>query len=115
MIGILGPVVAGGEPPLGKLAGSEQLENIPVFDVTRNDVARIGAHEGRIWIRLNPEASDRFAKFTEQNLHRMVATRADHVILLKAPVPVVVPSGELWSKPLDAAIRKRVLDMLTPK
>ncbi len=85
---------------------------VPAFEVTPRDIARIHDLGGRLHIALNGSASARFAAFTAGNLGRLARVTAGGVVLIEAVVRAEIGSGLFSSAALDDDTRGRVLRLL---
>ena len=85
---------------------------VPAFEVTSRDIARIHDLGGRLHIALNGAARARFAAFTAQNLGRLARVSAGGAVLIEAVVRAEIGSGLFSSATLDDDTRGRVLRLL---
>ncbi len=85
---------------------------VPAFEVTARDIARIHALGGRLHLALNGAARARFAAFTAGNLGRLARVTAGGVVLVEAVVRAEIGSGLFSSTRLDDDTRGRVLRLL---
>ncbi len=103
--------LAGGAAALHAPPASAQAE-VPAFEVTSRDIARIHDLGGRLHIALNGAARARFAAFTAGNLGRLARVTAGGVVLVEAVVRAEIGSGLFSSATLDDDTRGRVLRLL---
>ncbi len=103
--------LAGGAVALRAGRAPAQTE-IPAFEVTSRDIARIHDLGGRLHIALNGAARARFAAFTAGTLGRLARVPAGGVVLGEAVVRAEIGSGLFSSKRLDDHTRGRVLRLL---
>ncbi len=105
--------LAGGAAALaiGVRRAAAQAE-VPAFEVTSRDIARIHDLGGRLHIALNGAARARFAAFTAGNLGRLARVTAGGVVLVDAVVRAEIGSGLFSSAALDDHTRGRVLRLL---
>ena len=103
--------LAGGVAALRAACAAAQVE-VPAFEVTSRDIARIHDLGGRLHIALNGSARARFAAFTAANLGRLARVTAGGVVLVEAVVRAEIGSGLFSSAPLDDDTRGRVLRLL---
>ncbi len=96
---------------IGARRATAQTE-VPDFEVTSRDIARIHDLGGRLHIALNGAARARFAAFTAANLGRLARVTAGGVVLIEAVVRAEIGSGLFSSAPLDDDTRGRVLRLL---
>ncbi len=85
---------------------------VPAFEVTSRDIARIHDLGGRLHIALNGAARTRFAAFTAHNLGRLARVSAGGAVLIEAVVRAEIGSGLFSSAALDDDTRGRVLRLL---
>ncbi len=85
---------------------------VPAFEVTSRDIARIHDLGGRLHIALNGAARARFAAFTAGNLGRLARVTAGGVVLVEAVVRAEIGSGLFSTAVLDDPTRGRVLRLL---
>ncbi len=85
---------------------------VPAFEVTSRDIARIHDLGGRLHIALNGAARARFAAFTAGNLGRLARVTAGGVVLIEAVVRAEIGSGLFSSTALDDDTRGRVFRLL---
>ena len=85
---------------------------VPAFEVTSRDIARIHDLGGRLHIALNGAARARFAAFTAGNLGRLARVTAGGVVLVEAVVRAEIGSGLFSSAALDDHTRGRVFRLL---
>ncbi len=85
---------------------------VPAFEVSARDIARIHDLGGRLHIALNGAARARFAAFTAGNLGRLARVTAGGVVLIEAVVRAEIGSGLFSSAALDDHTRGRVLRLL---
>ncbi|MEE9209651.1 MAG: hypothetical protein V3U23_04295 [Kiloniellales bacterium] len=102
--------LAGGAALFARRA-SAQTE-VPAFEVTSRDIARIHDLGGRLHIALNGSARVRFAAFTAGNLGRPARVTAGGVVLIEAVVRAEIGSGLFSSAALDDHTRSRILRLL---
>ncbi len=107
--GCLGALLGG--VAIGVRRARAQAE-VPAFEVTSRDIARIHDLGGRLHIALNGSARARFAAFTAGNLGRLARVTAGGVVLVEAVVGAEIGSGLFSSAPLDDDTRSRVLRLL---
>ena len=107
--GCLG-VLLGGAVLAARRAAAQA--EVPAFEVTSRDIARIHDLGGRLHIALNGSASARFAAFTADHLGRLARVTAGGVVLIEAVVRAEIGSGLFSSAALDAHTRGRVLRLL---
>ena len=110
-LGALAGALAGGAAALRARRAAAQTE-VPAFEVTARDIARIHDLGGRLHIALNGSARARFAAFTAGNLGRLARVTADGVVLVEAVVRAEIGSGLFSSAALDDDTRGRVLRLL---
>ncbi len=103
--------LAGGAVALRAGRAAAQTE-VPAFEVTSRDIARIHDLGGRLHIALNGSARARFAAFTAGNLGRLARVTAGGVALVEAVVRAEIGSGLFSSVALDDDTRGRVLRLL---
>ena len=103
--------LAGGAAALHARPAAAQAE-VPAFEVTSRDIARIHDLGGRLHIALNGAARARFAAFTAGNLGRLARVTAGGVVLIEAVVRAEIGSGLFSSAALDDHTRGRVLRLL---
>ena len=103
--------LAGGVAALYAPPASAQAE-VPAFEVTARDIARIHDLGGRLHIALNGAARARFAAFTAGNLGRLARVTAGGVVLIEAVVRAEIGSGLFSSTALDDDTRGRVFRLL---
>ncbi len=105
--------LAGGAAALaiGARRAAAQTE-VPAFEVSARDIARIHDLGGRLHIALNGAARARFAAFTAGNLGRLARVTAGGVVLVEAVVRAEIGSGLFSSAALDDHTRGRVLRLL---
>ncbi len=101
----------GGVAALRARPAAAQAE-VPAFEVTSRDIARIHDLGGRLHIALNGSARARFAAFTAGNLGRLARVTAGGVVLVEAVVRAEIGSGLFSSAALDDHTRGRVLRLL---
>ncbi len=85
---------------------------VPAFEVSSRDIARIHDLGSRLHIALNGAARARFAAFTAGNLGRLARVTAGGVVLVEAVVRAEISSGLFSSAALDDDTRGRVLRLL---
>ncbi len=107
--GCLGALL--GALAIGVRRAAAQAE-VPAFEVTSRDIARIHDLGGRLHIALNGAARARFAAFTAGNLGRLARVTAGGVVLIEAVVRAEIGSGLFSSAALDDDTRSRVLRLL---
>ncbi len=107
--GCLGALL--GALAIGARRAAAQAE-VPAFEVTSRDIARIHDLGGRLHIALNGAERARFAAFTAGNLGRLARVTAGGVVLVEAVVRAEIGSGLFSSTALDDDIRGRVLRLL---
>ncbi len=103
--------LAGGAAALRARRARAQAE-VPAFEVSARDIARIHDLGGRLHIALNGAARARFAAFTAGNLGRLARVTAGGVVLIEAVVRAEIGSGLFSSAALDDHTRSRVLRLL---
>ncbi len=85
---------------------------VPAFEVSARDIARIHDLGGRLHIALDGAARARFAAFAAGNLGRLARVTAGGVVLIEAVVRAEIGSGLFSSAPLDDNTRGRVFRLL---
>ncbi len=96
---------------IGVRRAAAQAE-VPAFEVSAKDIARIHDLGGRLHIALNGAARARFAAFTAGNLGRLARVTAGGVVLVEAVVRAEIGSGLFSSAALDDHTRGRILRLL---
>lgn len=110
-LAVLAGTLTGAAAALRARPAMAQTE-VPAFEVSARDVARIHDLGGRLHIALNGAARARFAAFTAGNLGRLARVTAGGVVLIEAVVRAEIGSGLFSSAALDDDTRGRVFRLL---
>lgn len=109
LCGVLCGALAAAALRIGSAGAQAEL---PAFEVTGRDIAKIADKGGRLHIALNDSARTRFAEFTANNMGRTARVTAGGVVLIEAVVRAEIDSGLLSSAPLDDHTRGRIFRLL---